>query len=150
MKVDVLILNYNGEKLLAECLSSIIEAKKASKNEVTIIVIDNESTDRSLEILEGFPVEVVRNKNRVLCSFNDVVRKRHKEKKAGEVLVFLNNDIKVDRNFIDPIVKKFKENDDAFLVQPEVLDFDGKNPDGSSIGRIKRGMFQGLHKHESP
>ena len=53
-KVAVIILNWNGEKLLREYLPSVIETTDSSIADV--IVADNGSTDSSVELLlKEFP-----------------------------------------------------------------------------------------------
>ena len=56
--VVVVIPNWNGEDFLAECLDSLV---RQSYPYLKILVVDNGSQDRSLEILEHFgAVEVIR------------------------------------------------------------------------------------------
>jgi len=101
MSVDLLILNYNGRRLLAECLPSVLRAAEASRHRCRVAVIDNDSTDDSLAYLaEHFPqVRLIRRPNRGLCSFNDVVPRLD-----APVAILLNNDVKLDRDCIDPLV----------------------------------------------
>jgi N-acetylglucosaminyl-diphospho-decaprenol L-rhamnosyltransferase len=142
MKINVIILNYNGEKLIPECLPSIIEARGASKHNVRITVIDNESTDKSLEVLAcyGKAVEVVKLKNRVFCSYAEVIREQ-----KDEIAVLLNNDLRVDRDFIDTMAEVFEKHDNAFMVAPKCFDFTGEALEGGrSKGYIKFGWFGGI------
>jgi GT2 family glycosyltransferase len=138
MKVAIIILNYNGEKLIPLCLPSIIEAKKNSKYDTEIIVIDNESTDASIEILGSFKDEVstVKHKNEFLCSFNDVVLET-----SADIVILFNNDIKVDRNFINPLIEVFAKKKDTFLVAPKVLDFKGNLEGANTKGYLHFGLF---------
>ena len=53
MKFSVITANYNGERFLGEALASIVE-QKSDNVDVEIIVIDGQSTDNSLAIVEGF------------------------------------------------------------------------------------------------
>jgi len=145
VRVNVIILNYNGEVLIPECLPSVIAAKKASRYQVRITVIDNESTDSSLEVLDGFApdIDIVRSPNRVFCSYNEVVRAQEEE-----VAILLNNDMKVDSGFIDPMVKVFEENGDAFQVAPKCFDFSGKALEGGrSRGFIRFGWFGAMARY---
>jgi N-acetylglucosaminyl-diphospho-decaprenol L-rhamnosyltransferase len=114
MRVHVLVLNYNGRTLMEECLPSVVEAAGASRHECEVAVIDNASTDDSREWLAAdYPtVEVISLPNRGLCSFNEVVPRL-----PGPVAVLLNNDIKLDRGAIDPLI--------APLVTPAT---DGQTP----------------------
>ena len=53
-KAAVIILNWNGERLLQEYLPSVIAHTPAEL--ATVVVADNASTDRSVEVLrEEFP-----------------------------------------------------------------------------------------------
>lgn len=125
--VHLLILNYNGRQLLEECLPSVVEAAQASRHECRVAVIDNDSSDDSVTWLQQeFPqVEVIRRPNRGLCSFNDVVAGLD-----GHVAILLNNDIKLERDSIDPwvapLVDEREANDDANLragpCRPDSLD----------------------------
>ncbi|MCK4852337.1 MAG: glycosyltransferase [Candidatus Omnitrophica bacterium] len=140
MKVNIVILNYNGETLLPQCMPSIIDAKHSSANEVKITVIDNESTDSSLDALAryGSEVTVIPHENRVFCSFNDVAASLD-----DDIVILLNNDIKVEADFIDPLADVFKKHPDAFLAGPRVLTFDKKRYEGTKTrGWIEKGVFK--------
>ena len=146
MDVNIIILNYNGEILLPECLPSVIEAKKASKNKVRITVIDNESTDSSMDVLKkyGPEIDIIRHANLVFCSFNDVIADQ-----SEEVAILLNNDIRVDRNFIDPLVELFEKHDDLFLAAPKCMNFEGDRAEGArGKGFVKNGWFGVLATYE--
>jgi len=138
LRVALLVLNYDGEQLLKECLPSIIEAGKASSHQVRIIVIDNLSRDRSIEVLESdfVEVEVVKaRENRYLISYNEVL-----ESIEEDIVILLNNDIKVDRGFIDPLVSHF-EDKNLFYVAPKVLNFDKTFNGGKSYLKMKYGII---------
>lgn len=120
----VVILNYQGEGLLPQCLPSVVEAARAAKTPTVVTVLDNLSTDGSeLYVHNHFPeVEFVKAaQNLVLCSYNDYLRTMEEP-----VAVLLNNDIRVGRDCIDPLMEKFMEDPQAFLVAPRVMSFDGK------------------------
>src|SRR5262245_48735827 len=58
-KVSILIVNYNGAQLTADCLNSVSAVNHPA---VEVIVVDNASADNSLEVLMQFPtVELVKN-----------------------------------------------------------------------------------------
>ena len=135
-----MVLNYNGEKLLQQCLPSILAAAEKSKGGCAVTVIDNVSGDKSLEVLaRDFPgVEIYRaRENRVLCTFNEYL-KQMKE----HVAILMNNDIRVGEGFVDPLVEDFEKNPDLFMVTPRCLSFDGSRYEGGrSKGRVKFGVF---------
>ncbi|MBS1257205.1 MAG: hypothetical protein MAG551_00241 [Candidatus Scalindua arabica] len=136
--INIIILNYNGRDLLAECMPSIVEASHTSKYSCKVTVIDNVSTDGSIEFVkaEFCDVEVVEAKeNLVLCSYNDVLRII-----KDDIVILLNNDIKVRNDFVDPLVERFKD-EDTFLVSPKSYYFDGRYEGGRSYAFIKYGVF---------
>jgi len=55
-KVSIVVLNYNGKDLLKKCLESI--KNKTQYENYEIIVVDNNSTDDSIKMLQKFFTEV--------------------------------------------------------------------------------------------
>lgn len=136
----IVILNYNGKELLPLCLPSIVLATQNAKTSTKIAILDNQSKDAGLEwVRQNFPqVEIYESPaNRILCSYNDYLAKV-----PDPIVILLNNDIKVDPHFIDPLVKPFLDDPGVFLVAPKVMTFDGKMVEaGPSLSGIKYGLF---------
>lgn len=123
MKVNVAVLNYNGKVLLEECLPSIIDGCRKSRFDSKVTVIDNCSTDGSIELIrEKFPSVLIYRapENKVYCSYNNFFRNSD-----DDVIVILNSDIKVDINFLDPLVEHFIKDPDLFFVSSRMYYFDG-------------------------
>ncbi len=135
-----MILNYNGAELLPQCLPSIVAAAGRSNYPVNITVLDNLSTDAGLEyVAKHFPcVEVAKaSANRILASYNEYLPKMDED-----VAVLLNNDIRVDPAFINPLMEKFEKDPECFLVAPKVMDFAGTHVEaGKSKAGIRFGLF---------
>ncbi|MEZ6069143.1 MAG: glycosyltransferase [Pirellulales bacterium] len=110
MLVHVLVLNYNGRRLLAECLPSVLAAAAASRHDCRVAVLDNDSSDGSASWLrQTFPeVEIFACRNEGLASYNRVLPRLD-----GTVALLLNNDIKLSLDDVQPAVNPI----DA-LVQP--------------------------------
>ena len=109
--VCLAILNYNGKKHLEHLLPTACAAAKNFSGTCAVVVLDNQSTDDDTASIEReFPsVQViVAPKNNFLFSYNWLARKR-----TEDVLVLLNNDLKVDRDFIAPLIKHFESPDVA-------------------------------------
>lgn len=135
MKVDIAILNYNGKALLEECLPSIIDAAKLSSHSVTVTVLDNCSTDDSINFLkQTFPsVKIyLAKENKVYCSYNEFFKAID-----DDIVLILNSDIKVNRNFLDPLIDNFKDKD-VFFVSSRMYFFDGKTYQGDKSKAIIR------------
>ena len=61
---------------------------------------------------------------------------------SEDVAILLNNDIRVEPNFIDPLLKKFEKEPKTFLVAPRVMSFDGTWTEaGRSRAGIRFGIF---------
>lgn len=149
-RTHILVLNYNGRDLLAECLPSLVVAAARSPVPCGLSVIDNGSTDDSLDYLarEWPDIEVVREPNRGLASFNDVLRRRDEP-----AVILLNNDVKLDRDAIGPLVEALEGHEDALFSAPLCWTFDRRDYEGLRTRvRSRFGMVQGMCRvpgHES-
>lgn len=138
----ILVLNYNGRALLAECLPSVVEAAGRSPVPCPVMVVDNGSTDGSPGYLaEHWPgVEVVTRPNRGLASFNEVL--------AGldePTALLLNNDVKLAPNAVGPLLDALAREPDALFAAPCCWSFDGLEYEGMrTLVRSRFGLVQGL------
>jgi GT2 family glycosyltransferase len=110
----LVILNFNGQRLLKECLPSVFEAAHHSLKDPKVTVLDNQSTDESREfVLKNFPEAdfVPSGANRVLCSYNDYLKRIDEE-----FVILLNNDIFVDRGFVDPLLDPLEKDPQIFFA----------------------------------
>lgn len=117
----LLVLNWNGEDLLADCLASLVTAVSASRNHCRLLLVDNRSTDESVNFVKkSFPsVEiVVTAKNDYLFSLNQVIAECKEE-----TVIVLNNDISVDQGFIDPLLSHFSH-ESVFAVTSKIFNCD--------------------------
>ena len=89
MDYSFIIVNYNSKNLLSKCLKSIYN-NLATAN-FNIIVVDNASTDDSIEMIENdFPlVEWIKNKNN--SGYGAAINLGLKSSK-GKVVWYLNSD----------------------------------------------------------
>ncbi len=122
MKLAIVILNWNGANLLKNYLPTVLEYSKGA----AIYVIDNASTDESVEILKKeFPeVSVVINDaNYGFAGGYNVGLKSIK----ADYYCLLNSDVEVTKNWLEPILKGFKEIPEAKIIQPKILDLKKKD-----------------------
>jgi GT2 family glycosyltransferase len=122
MKLAIVILNWNGKKLLEQFLPSVIEYSK----EATIYLADNSSTDDSVFFVKTvFPsVSIIQNKENggYTKGYNDALK--HIE---ADVFCLLNSDVEVTENWINPIIETFKKEENTAIIQPKLLDFNKKD-----------------------
>ncbi len=138
----ILVLNYNGRELLGECLPSVVEAARRSPVPCRVTVVDNGSTDGSLETLArdwpGVGVEV--EPNRGLASFNVALARM-----AEPVVLLLNNDVKLAPDAVGPLLETFDRHPDALFAAPACWTFDGLEYEGMRTRvRTRFGLVQGL------
>ena len=119
--VSVIIVNYNGRPLLEQCLSSLM---KIDYPKFEIILVDNNSTDDSLEFVKNNFSSVIiikLDKNYGFAYPNNVGAKNAK----GDFLLFLNNDTIVDPQFMTELVKVMQKDDKIAICQSLLLKPDG-------------------------
>jgi GT2 family glycosyltransferase len=141
-RTHVFVLNFNGRALLAECLPSIVEAARRAPVPCAVTVVDNGSTDGSLDLLarEWPTVAVVREPNRGLASFNAVLARTDEP-----VVLLLNNDVKLAPDAIGPLLQAFATQDDALFSAPKCWSFDGREYEGMRTRvRSRFGLVQGM------
>ncbi len=117
--VAVVILNYNTQKFLAEFLPSVCATNYSN---LKIIVADNASTDHSAEFVKQYFPQIeliVLEKN---YGFTGGYNRALKQVTA-DYYVLLNSDVKVDPNWIQPMVDLVEKNPLIAAVQPKLLSF---------------------------
>lgn len=102
--VSVIILNFNGEEVIGKCLDSVL---KTDYPNYEVIVVDNNSSDRSVELIRRF------KKARILPLHRNVGYSRGNNEGAkiarGSILVFLNNDTEVEPNWLYEMIPFFND-----------------------------------------
>jgi GT2 family glycosyltransferase len=122
MKIGVVILNWNGKKLLQQFLPSVIE----HSGDATIYVADNASTDDSVAtVIKEFPqVKIIENhENKGYAGGYNLAL----ESVPEDIFILLNSDVEVTRDWLIPIRETFLSKPEVAAVQPKILDF--KNRD---------------------
>ena len=139
--VTIIVLNHNGKKFLKDCFDSL---KAQSYKEFEVIIVDNGSTDGSLALIrEHYPefTLIANKKNLGFAEGNNqginVAR--------GKYIVTLNNDTKVDEEWLWFLVGAADDNPEAGMFtskilsmqSPDTIDSVGVNlcVDGMSRGR---------------
>ena len=124
--VSVFVLNYNGREHLEACLPSL-EAQVYPKNRLRIEVIDNGSTDGSVEFVqERFPRVVIHrlDRNYGFAEPYDTVAR----KSESDLIAFLNNDTRVEPTWLAELVSAAHRHQ-ADCVASRILDWDGERID---------------------
>ena len=109
--VAVVIGNYQGERLLPDCLASL-ETQTLRPSEV--IVVDGASTDRSVEVAEALGARVLRRENRGLgYLYNEGARAA-----TAELVLLLNNDVALDERCLELLAAALEADGVALRRRP--------------------------------
>lgn len=115
-KLSIVILNWNGAEMMRRFLPSVLQ----HSTEAEIVVVDNGSTDDSLQMLsQDFPSvrQVVLDKN---YGFADGYNKGLKEIEA-EYYLLLNSDVEVRKGWLKPMLAYMDSHPDVAACQPKLL-----------------------------
>lgn len=104
-KVYVIVLNWNGKDDTLNCLHSL-HASRVSKGEMKVLVVDNASTDDSIEAIKRqYPfLEVIQNETNLGFAAGNNIGIDYVFKKGADGVLLLNNDTQVDQNFFGELV----------------------------------------------
>jgi glycosyltransferase involved in cell wall biosynthesis len=101
-KVSVIIICYNEERYIAECLSSVVAQ---DYKPIEIIVADDGSTDNTVEIIKKYKVSLLQLEHKGTAYTRNFAAK----KATGDILVFLDADMEFEEDFITHLVMPINE-----------------------------------------
>ena len=124
MGVSVVIPNYNGEKYIKKCLDSLLNQ---SLEPDEIIIVDNKSTDGSLELINS--------------EFRDKVYIIYLEKNTGfsvavnegirasnsEFVALLNNDTELDKDWLKELYAVIQKDSSIFSCCSKMIRYDNRS-----------------------
>lgn len=121
--ISVIIPNWNGLKLLPVCLNAL---RRQTLQNVEIIVVDNGSTDGSVQfIAREYPevrvIPLPRNRG-FAPAVNEGIRAAR-----GETVVLLNNDTEADGHWLEEIARALRDHPDAGMVACKLRLFDRRD-----------------------
>lgn len=116
-RITLCVVNCNGEKYLEDCLVSLSKDKETFDE---ILLVDNASQDRSLEIVrEGFPfVKVIQLKEN---RGPGAARNAGFRAAASDRILFLDNDICLTQGTAEELMQALDKNPLAAAAMPQVL-----------------------------
>src|SRR5213594_3668857 len=147
----IVILNFDGQHLLAECLPALIEAVKYAGGKHEVLVVDNGSADGSVQFVQDNFPEV-----RILAldqNYGFIGGNNQAANRIGtDIIVFLNNDMVVERGFLQPLLNPFSD-PSVFAVTSQVFFPDQtrrREETGKTRARFERGAFYFWHDAIEP
>ncbi len=149
MKLSIVIPNYNGFDLLKKNLPKVLEiVSLENKGETEIVVVDDASTDGSVDYLDSFAkkadkkkavIKILKNKKNL--GFSRSINKAI-EQIFSEVFILLNSDVHPEKGFLSPLLKHFEDSAvfaigclDKSVEENNVIER------GRGLGRFEKGFL---------
>ena len=120
-KIAVVVLNWNGAKLLEQFLPMVVAYSKGA----TLYVADNASTDASIAVVRTqFPmVKIIQNEGNYGYAQGYTIALQQVEE---PYYALVNSDIEVTAGWLDPIIALFDQQPQVGIIQPKLLDYKKK------------------------
>lgn len=152
-KVCIIILNWNNLQDTIECLESVA---KLNYRNFEIILIDNDSTDGSVQVLEKRYPEITLLKNERNLGYaagNNVGMEKAMELEC-EYILLLNNDTTIERECLRELVKTAVSDSQVAIVGPKIHLFQDPSivwyAGGEILFRDAISVTRGLFKRDRP
>ncbi len=148
-EITIIIPNYNGQEIIKKCVNSLFSQ---SYKDFEIIIIDDASSDTSVEIIKNLPVRLIENKENKGFAYS--VNEGIKAAKTDFVLL-LNNDVFIqDPDFLKSMLEVVKKNPSIFSVSSKMISYmdpyiiDDTGDEYTLLGWIyKRGNGQYINQY---
>ncbi len=102
--ISIIIPVYNGSRTITHCLESVFRSSYPS---FECIVVDDHSTDNTLALAESFSTKIIRLDRQQGAAH---ARNRGAEAAQGNILLFIDADVKIYQGCLDRVAKTFEEN----------------------------------------
>ena len=144
--VSLIIVNFNGEKLLEDCFTSLA---RQTFTDFEVIFVDNGSSDESLARIRQLMPDakcLALGENTGFARGNNVGMVQA----VGRYIVLLNNDTQVDEHFLAELVRPAEQDPQVGMVAPKILDFYQRSRIDSVGGLVicRDGLAQGRGRCE--
>jgi len=117
VSISIVIPAYNEEAFIGRCLESVLEEIASVPDECEIIVVNNNSRDRTQEIASSYPcVRVVLETKQGLVPS----RQRGFEESRGELIANLDADVIMPSGWLKTVLREFQNSDIVALSGPYI------------------------------
>jgi len=142
--VFIVIVNWNGRQVTLDCLASL---REISYTNFKTVVVDNASIDGSAEVIRtAFPEVVLLEMQRNLRFARGTnAGIRYALQQDAEMVLLLNNDTTVDREFLSHMVGRMRSDREIGMVAPKI--YYHNDPDRVWFAGGKVSMWTGTMRH---
>lgn len=128
ISVNVIIVTYNGESVIGDCLESVFNS--IGDIDLNVIVCDNQSTDKTVDIVIAYPeISLTTNKCNIGFGAANNIAIASCLENSPDYFLLLNQDAYVYPNTIQKLIDVAEAEKDVGIVSPIHLDGTGKKLD---------------------
>lgn len=144
-KVFAIVLNYNGKETLIDCINSL---HGSSYPNLEIVIVDNASTDGSLEAVKKkySKVHYIVNSKNIGFSAGNNIGIRFALERFADYILLLNNDARIAKKSIADMVVAAEKNPRSGIISPLILSHD-RSTVWFSGGKINWLRMRATHTH---
>ena len=120
-KAFIVILNYNGKDVIKKCLTSVF---KIDYPDFEVVLVDNNSTDGSLEIAKSnfSKANFIKNEENLGYASGNNIGIRFSLERMAEYVLLLNNDTEVEKDFLMKMIAVMEEDEKVGIASPVIMD----------------------------
>jgi len=136
MRIAIILVTYNGSKWLLKCLDSILKSSIESK----IFVVDNCSTDNTLEILYEYKgsIEIIQSKENLGFGKANNIALSKALKENFDSFLLLNQDAYLHSNTLEKLMSFASKNTDYGIISPVHLSYENNSLDYGFCNHLKK------------
>ena len=125
-RISIIILNYNGSKYIERCIESVL---KSEYDNFELLIVDNNSTDESMDIINtvfnnDYRIKLIRNNKNLGFAEGNNIGAQHA---TGKYLVMLNIDTVVHPKWLAEIISVMESDRTIGVAQPKLMLLDNKS-----------------------
>ncbi|MFQ6105307.1 MAG: glycosyltransferase [Candidatus Glassbacteria bacterium] len=116
--VTIIVVNYNGQDVIEETLDSIFSLQYPN---FKVVVVDDGSEDLSLDIIRRNFKDVLIIEMGANTKRTSLVRNAGLRASDTDLVMFLDNDIRLEKNCLTRLVESWRELEDAVILTPRLM-----------------------------
>lgn len=102
--VSIVVTVYNAQRTIRRCLHSIMDLEYP-EDKLEVIVVDDGSTDKSVEIVKGYPVKLIQKaRGGYPSAMNTGINMAR-----GDIVVIIDSDIYVTKDWLAKTIEEFND-----------------------------------------
>jgi GT2 family glycosyltransferase len=129
-----IIVTWNGSKWISKAIESVL----SSSIPLSLLVVDNASTDDSKEIISRFPnVNLIKNQENLGFGKANNLGIKYALTHGAEYILLLNQDVKIDEFMVENLLNVYCKYREYGLLSPLQLDYEGEGINSRIVGNLK-------------